>query len=104
MKAAETNLVNLNAKTKNALNMKITTEISKLQKEANSQIEGLRNSSKKARAEMRAFLLEAVREMAKEAKENLDTAVTHATAAFAAENAKEAAAAEASAADHAKIA
>merc|ERR1711871_1716128 len=67
------------------------------------QIEGLRNSSKKARAEMRAFLLEAVREMSKEAKENLDTAVTVATAAFAAQNAQEEAAATAAAADRAAI-
>merc|ERR1711968_315427 len=103
MQQAEDKLIAQNAETKANLNMKITSEISKLQKEANSQIEGLRNSSKKARAEMRAFLLEAVREMAKEAKENLDTAVTVATAAFAAENAKEAAAASAAAADRAKI-
>merc|ERR1719352_569803 len=99
MKAAETNLVNLNAKTKNALNMKINTEISKLQKEANSQIEGLRNSSAKARAEMRAFLLAAVRDMSKEAKTNLDAAVTHATAVFNSVNEAEAAAADAAAAD-----
>merc|ERR1711871_1748583 len=103
MQAAEDKLVAQNAETKANLNMKITSEISKLQKEANSQIEGLRNSSKKARAEMRAFLLEAVREMSKEAKENLDTAVTVATAAFAAQNAQEEAAATAAAADRAKI-
>merc|ERR1711968_150566 len=103
MQQAEDKLIAQNAETKANLNMKITSEISKLQKEANSQIEGLRNSSKKARAEMRAFLLEAVREISKEAKENLDTAVTVATAAFAAANAKEADAAAASAADRAKI-
>merc|ERR1712216_201859 len=103
MQAAEDKLVAQNAETKANLNMKITSEISKLQKEANSQIEGLRNSSKKARAEMRAFLLEAVREMAKEAKENLDGAVTVATAAFAAQNAQEEAAASAAAADRAAI-
>merc|ERR1711970_1566312 len=39
MKAAETSLVNMNAKTKAALNMKINTEISKLQKEANSNLD-----------------------------------------------------------------
>merc|ERR1711970_1224218 len=104
MKAAETSLVNMNAKTKAALNMKINTEISKLQKEANSQIEGLRNSSAKARAEMRAFLLAAVRDMSKEAKTNLDAAVTHATAVFESVNEAEAAAADAAAADRASIA
>jgi len=103
MQAAEDKLIAQNAETKANLNMKITSEISKLQKEANSQIEGLRNSSKKARAEMRAFLLEAVREMAKEAKENLDGAVTVATAAFAAQNAEEEAASTAAAADRAAI-
>merc|ERR1711968_364143 len=103
MQAAEDKLIAQNAETKANLNMKITAEISKLQKEANSQIEGLRNSSKKARAEMRAFLLEAVREMAKEAKENLDGAVTVATAAFAAQNAEEEAASTAAAADRAAI-
>merc|ERR1711998_804706 len=104
MQQAENNLVAMNEKTKAALNMKITTEISKLTKDANSQIEGLRNSSKEARAQMRAFLLAAVRDMSKEAKENLDAAVTVATAKFQAVNEEEAAAAAASAADRADIA
>jgi len=104
MQQAENNLVAMNEKTKAALNMKITTEISKLTKDANSQIEGLRNSSKEARAQMRAFLLAAVRDMSKEAKENLDAAVTVATAKFQAVNEAEAAAAEAAAADRADIA
>merc|ERR1711871_1699137 len=63
MQAAENHLVDLNEKTKTALNMKITTEISKLAKDANSQIEGLRLQSKEARAMMKKELIEAVRAM-----------------------------------------
>merc|ERR1711871_319842 len=79
MAAAETHLVNLNAKTKAALNVKITSEISKLTKDANSQIEGLRLNSKEARDQMKKELLFAARSMADEAKENLDAAVAMAT-------------------------
>merc|ERR1719253_1929348 len=53
MQAAEDKLVALNTKTKAALNMKITTEISSLAKRANDQIEGLRLSPKEARDEMK---------------------------------------------------
>merc|ERR1711871_1448532 len=104
MAAAETHLVNLNAKTKAALNVKITSEISKLTKDANSQIEGLRLNSKEARDQMKKELLFAVRSMADVAKENLDAAVAMATEKFEDVNAKEAAAAEAAAADRAAIA
>merc|ERR1712159_26916 len=45
MSRAESKLVGMNTKTKAALNMKITTEISTLTKRANSQIEGLRLNS-----------------------------------------------------------
>merc|ERR1711970_169331 len=104
MKAAEDKLLKLNAKTKAALNMKITTEISKLTKDANAQIEGLRLNSKEARDMMKKELLFAVREMSKEAKENLDAAVATAPETFAATNAKEKAAADAAASDRAAIA
>merc|ERR1711970_1148095 len=104
MQAAENKLIDMNTKTKAALNMKITTEISKLTKEANSQIEGLRLNSKEARDQMKKELLFAVRSMSEEAKKNLDDAVATATEVFAAVNAKEAAAADASAADRAAIA
>merc|ERR1711871_127047 len=67
---------------KAALNMKITTEISAQAKRANDQIEGLRLSSKEARAEMRKELLYAVRSMADEAKTNLDDAVATAEKKF----------------------
>merc|ERR1711968_357727 len=104
MAAAETKLMKLNKKTKAALNVKITAEISKLTKRANDQIEGLRLSSAEARKEMKKELLYAIRSMAEEAKKNLDDAVDVARAAFAAANAKEAAASAKSAADRAAIA
>merc|ERR1711871_705218 len=104
MAAAEKHLTDLNTKTKAALNMKITTEISAQAKRANDQIEGLRLSSKEARAEMRKELLYAVRSMADEAKTNLDDAVATAEKKFQAVNAAEAEAAKKSAADRAEIA
>merc|ERR1711871_1835204 len=94
----------LNKKTKAALNVKITSEISKLTKRANDQIEGLRLNSAEARKEMKKKLLMAIRSMADEAKKNLDSAVDMARAAFTAANAKEAAASAKSAADRAAIA
>merc|ERR1711871_372873 len=101
MAAAEKHLTDLNAKTKAALNMKITTEIAAQAKRANDQIEGLRLSSKEARQEMRKQLLYAVRSMAVEAKKNLDAAKDAAVAKFTEVNAAEAAAATKSAADRA---
>merc|ERR1711998_82583 len=49
MSSAEKKLTEMNKKTKAALNVKITSEISKLSKRANSQIEGLRLNSAEAR-------------------------------------------------------
>jgi len=104
MGKAETHLMKLSKKTKAALNLRITTQISKLSKEANSQIENLRLNSKEARAEMKKELLFAIRSMAKEAKENLDDAVKVQKKKFFDVNALEAAAYKKSAADRAKIA
>merc|ERR1711959_26593 len=104
MAAAEKHLVDLNTKTKAALNMKITTEISNMAKRAATQIENLRLTSKEARAEMKKELLFAIRSMADDAKKNLDAAVDVAKAKFTAVNAAEATAAEKSAADRAAIA
>merc|ERR1719473_590615 len=70
MSAAESKLTAMNTKTKAALNMKITTEISTLTKRANSQIEGLRLNSAQARKEMRKELLFAIRSMADAAKKS----------------------------------
>merc|ERR1719498_2381680 len=104
MAAAEKHLVDLNAKTKAALNMKITTQISAQAKRAATQIENLHLQSKEARAEMRKELLFAIRSMADDAKKNLDAAVEVAKAKFTAVNAAEATAAKKSAADRAAIA
>merc|ERR1711871_249626 len=104
MSAAEKKLTGMNKKTKDALNMKITTEISALTKRANSQIEGLRLNSAEARKEMRKELLYAVRSMADEAKKNIDDATKVAQETFVKVNAREAAAAEKSAAGRAAIA
>merc|ERR1711871_1821099 len=103
MAAVEGRLEKQNAATKAALSAKIKTEISQYAKEAHNQIEGLRFNSKKAREEMRAELTQAVRGMAKEAKENLDKEAKKAAAAFVAMNAKEDAAAAESAAGRAAL-
>merc|ERR1711981_392784 len=84
VKKAEAKLVNMNKKTKSSLNLKISTEISKLSKRANSQIENLRLNSKKARGEMRRELLYAVRSAAAEAKKNLAAATAQMARKFSA--------------------
>merc|ERR1719171_1036054 len=104
MAKAEAKLVNMNKKTKAALNLKISTEISKLSKRANSQIENLRLNSKKARGEMRRELLYAVRSAAAEAKKNLAAAVKVAKVAFSHANAQERKAASKNAAGRAALA
>merc|ERR1711881_468148 len=104
MMKAEMKLKDMNKKTKASLNMRITSEVSKLAKESASQIENLRLSSSKARAEMKRELLYAVRSAASEAKKNLVAAVKVAKVAFAVANAKEAAAARKNAAGRAAIA
>merc|ERR1711970_161168 len=95
MMKAEQKLKDMNKKTKSSLNMRITSEVSKLAKESASQIENLRLSSKAARGEMRRELLYAVRSAAAEAKKNLVAAVKMAKKCFSKANAKERAAARA---------
>merc|ERR1711975_125287 len=104
MMEAEQKLKDMNKKTKASLNMRITSEVSKLAKESAAQIENLRLSSKSARAEMRRELLYAVRSAAAEAKKNLVASVKVAKVAFAVANAKEAHAARKNAAGRAAIA
>merc|ERR1719375_606594 len=104
MNLAEKKLKDMNKETKAALNMKITAEISTLTKRANSQIEGLRLSSKEARDEMRKELLFAVRSAADEAKKNLDEAKDNMMNKFVAVNKAEAKAAKKSAAGRAALA
>merc|ERR1719182_100563 len=104
MMKAEQKLKDMNKKTKSSLNMRITSEVSKLAKESASQIENLRLSSKAARGEMRRELLYAVRSAAAEAKKSLVAAVKMAKKCFSKANAKERAAARKNAAGRAAIA
>merc|ERR1719199_580830 len=104
MMKAEQKLKDMNKKTKSSLNMRITSQVSKLAKESASQIENLRLSSAKARGEMRRELLYAVRSAAAEAKKNLVAAVKMAKKCFSKANAKERAAARKNAAGRAAIA
>merc|ERR1711970_980902 len=104
MMKAEQKLKDMNKKTKSSLNMRITSEVSKLAKESASQIENLRLSSKAARGEMRRELLYAVRSAAAEAKKNLVAAVKMAKKCFSKANDKERAAARKNAAGRAAIA
>merc|ERR1712196_103882 len=90
MMKAEKKLQGMNKKTKAVLNARITAQIAKQKKRAAAQIEGLRLSSKEARAAMRKEMLDGVRYMAKEAKKNLAAAVEKATKDFAEANDKEA--------------
>merc|ERR1719451_231292 len=104
MMKAEMKLKDMNKKTKSSLNMRITSEVSKLAKESASQIENLRLSSKAARGEMRRELLYAVRSAAAEAKKNLVAAVKMAKKCFSKANAKERKAASKNAAGRAALA
>jgi hypothetical protein len=104
MMKAEKKLTTMNAKTKAALNGRITVQITKQAKRAASQIEGLRLQSKEARAAMRKEMLEGVRDMADEAKKNLDSAVEKAKEDFAKANDKEIKRAKANKAERGKIA
>merc|ERR1711881_72320 len=104
MMKAEMMLKNMNKKTKASLNMRITSKISLYAKKAAAQINGLRMSSKAARAEMRKEMMMAVKTAAQEAKKNLSAAYKKSRKMFAAANRKEAAAAKKSAAARAKLA
>merc|ERR1712225_66893 len=104
MMKAEMKLKDMNKKTKASLNMRITSEVSKLAKDSAAQIENLRLSSAKARGEMRRELLYAMRSAAAEAKKNLAAAVKVAKAAFSHANAQERKAASKNAAGRAALA
>merc|ERR1719269_10388 len=104
MMKAEMKLKDMNKKTKASLNMRFTSEVSKLAKDSAAQIENLRLSSAKARGEMRRELLYAVRSAAAEAKKNLAAAVKVAKVAFSHANAQERKAASKNAAGRAALA
>jgi len=82
MAKAEGKLKSMNAKTKQMLNMKITSAITKQEKRANAQLEGIRLNSKENRAIMKKEMLFAVRASAAIAKTNLADAVKDAKATF----------------------
>merc|ERR1711998_537919 len=92
MAKAEAKLKHLNAKT------------SRYAKAAASQIEGLRLSSKSARAEMKKEMLYAIRSAAALAKQNLDAAAAHTKKKFGAAAKLQASRAASSAAGRAKLA
>merc|ERR1711966_649623 len=104
MMQAEEKLKNLNKETKASLNMRITSEITKLSSESHSQIEGLHLQSKAARAALKKQLLYAVRSASEEAKTNLADAVKNAKASFTKAEADEEEANGAAAADRKAIA
>merc|ERR1712159_774258 len=104
MMSVENNLKSLSAKTKASLNMRITSEISKLSSNIARSVENLRLSSKAARAQMRKEMLFAVRSAAADAKNNLAASVRVAKAVFSKVARNEAAAARRNAAARASIA
>jgi len=104
MMQVENRLRKMNKRTKQALNMRITARISAYAKFAAKQIEGVRLSSKRARAEMRKELLYAVRSAAKEAKANLQAAFRQSSRMFNDARRKEVAAARYNSAARAKLA
>merc|ERR1719359_1781527 len=71
----EKKMKNVNKKTRDSLNLRITTEISKLSKSIHSQINELNLETKEARAEMKKEILYAIKSEAKLAKENLKKVV-----------------------------
>jgi len=82
MAKAEGKLKDMNKKTKQLLNMKISAAITKQEKRANAQLEGIRMNSKENRAIMAKEMLFAVRASAAIAKTNLADAVKDAKVTF----------------------
>merc|ERR1712164_178945 len=78
----EKKMKNINEKTQAKLNMRITTEISKLSKSIHSQIDELNLQTKEARAEMKKEILYAIKSEAQLAKENLKKTVAWAEGEF----------------------
>merc|ERR1719327_1781813 len=79
----EKKMKSINKKTREALNQRITTEISTLTKSIHSQIDELNLQTKAARAEMRKEVLYAIKSAAAIAKANLKKKVAWAEAQFA---------------------
>merc|ERR1711959_596674 len=80
--AVEKRVRTMNKKTRAAMNMKITNQISALAKRTHASIEDLRLSSKSARSAMKREILYAVRSAAALAKRNLKRTVQWANKNF----------------------
>merc|ERR1712139_360835 len=104
MMQVEAKVKDMGAKTKASMNMRITSQISKLASHIHSGIEGLRLNSASARAEMKKEMLYAVRSAAAQAKKNLAAVVRMTKGKFSALEKAEAAAAKKSAGARAAIA
>merc|ERR1711998_431960 len=104
MMAVQAKIKDMSAKTKSSMNMRITSQISKLASHIHSGIEGLRLNSASARAEMKKEMLYAVRSAAAQAKKNLAAVVRMTKGKFSALEKAEAAAAKKSAGARAGIA
>merc|ERR1711998_724025 len=104
MMAVQAKIKDMSAKTKSSMNMRITSQISKLASHIHSGIEGLRLNSASARAEMKREMLYAVRSAAAQAKKNLAAVVRMTKGKFSALEKAEAAAAKKSAGARAAIA
>merc|ERR1719395_272212 len=78
----EKKMKNVNKKTQATMNLRITTEISKLSKSIHSQITELTLQTKEARAEMKKEILYAIKSEATLAKENLKKTVAWAEGEF----------------------
>merc|ERR1711998_546435 len=79
----EKKMKDINAKTRSAMNNRITTEISTLSKSIHSQIDELNLQTKEARAQMKAEILFAIKSAASIAKDNLKKTVEWAEGEFA---------------------
>merc|ERR1711871_1561539 len=79
----EKKMKDINAKTRAAMNNRITTEIGTLSKSIHSQIDELNLQTKEARAQMKAEILFAIKSAAAIAKDNLKKTVEWAEGEFA---------------------
>merc|ERR1719379_895322 len=70
----------MNKKTRDAMNNRISTEISELTKKIHADVEGLQLQTKEARAEMRAQVLASLRDETTLLKSQLETAIKDANA------------------------
>merc|ERR1712054_739550 len=80
--AIEKKMSDINAKTREQMNNRITTEISELSKNIHSQITELTLETKEARAQMKKEIIFAIKSAEELAKKNLENAITWAEGEF----------------------